>query len=129
MTSVIIGNSVTSIGENAFFDCSGLTSVISLNPTPPTCGISVFGNVSVGNITLEVPSESISLYQSADTWKDFGIITAVSSASRSESSGIDDILADGDEVEYYNLHGVRIVNPTKGIYIKREGNKVTKVVL
>ena len=129
LTSVIIGNSVTSIGENAFFDCSGLTSVISLNPTPPTCGISVFGNVSVGNITLEVPSESISLYQSADTWKDFGIITAVSSASRSESSGIDDILADGDEVEYYNLHGVRIVNPTKGIYIKREGNKVTKVVL
>ena len=130
LTSVIIGSSVTSIDNFAFYYCSGLSSVISLSTTPPMCGgTSVFGNVSVGNITLEVPAESVSLYQSADTWKDFGIITAVSSASRSESSGIDDILADGDEVEYYNLHGVRIVNPTKGIYIKREGNKVTKVVL
>ena len=33
------------------------------------------------------------------------------------------------EIEYYNLQGVRVVNPGKGLYIKREGNKTTKVVL
>ena len=71
LTSVTIGNSVTGIGSYAFAHCSGLTSITSLNPTPPTCGTDVFYNVSVGDITLEVPSESVSLYQSADTWKDF----------------------------------------------------------
>ena len=129
LTSITIGNSVTEIGNNAFSGCDGLTSVTSLNPTPPTCGTDVFRYVSVGNITLEVPAESVSLYQSADTWKDFGTIKAYSSASRSESSGIDDIFAGDDEVEYYNLQGVRVMNPSKGLYIKREGGKTSKVVL
>ena len=129
LTSVTIPNSVTSIGEAVFAGCSGLTRVTSLSTTPPTCGTNTFFNVSVGNITLEVPAESVSLYQSADTWKDFGTIKAYSSASRSESSCIDDILADGDEVEYYNLQGVRVMNPEKGIYIKRQGGKTSKVVL
>ena len=77
LTSVIIGSSVTSIDNFAFYYCSGLTSVTSLNTTPPTCGTSVFGNVSVGNITLEVPSVSVSLYQSADIWKRFGTIKGI----------------------------------------------------
>ena len=77
LTSVIIPNSVTSIGYSAFYNCSGLTSVTCLNMTPPTCGTDVFYNVSVGNITLEVPEVSMSLYKSADTWKDFGKINAL----------------------------------------------------
>ncbi len=32
-------------------------------------------------------------------------------------------------VEYYNLQGVRIENPMSGLYIRRQGNKVTKVIL
>lgn len=32
-------------------------------------------------------------------------------------------------VEYYNLNGVKVVNPDKGIYIVRQGNSVKKVVL
>ncbi len=31
-------------------------------------------------------------------------------------------------VEYYNLQGVRVANPGKGIYIMRQGNKATKVI-
>ena len=30
-------------------------------------------------------------------------------------------------VEYYNLQGVRVDNPTPGIYIQRQGNKVRKI--
>lgn len=33
------------------------------------------------------------------------------------------------EVEYFNLNGVKVVNPEKGIYIKKQGNKATKVIL
>ena len=39
---------------------------------------------------------------------------------------------DADEnapIEYYNLQGVKVENPEKGIYIKRQGTTVTKVML
>ena len=78
LTNVVIGNSVTSIGNLAFYNCSGLTNVISLSASPPTCDSAAFAFVSVENITLEVPAESISMYQSADTWKDFGTIKGIS---------------------------------------------------
>ena len=32
-------------------------------------------------------------------------------------------------VEYYNLNGVRVENPDKGIYIIKQGNKVSKAVI
>ena len=45
-------------------------------------------------------------------------------------SGIENVIVEDDEtVEYYNLQGVKIVNPSSGLYIKRQGNKVTKVIL
>ena len=46
-------------------------------------------------------------------------------------TGIEDVEAGAEEceVEYYNLQGVRVMNPTKGIYIRKYGSKVTKVCL
>ena len=45
-------------------------------------------------------------------------------------SGIENVIVEEDEtVEYYNLQGVRVENPERGLYIKRQGNKVTKVIL
>ena len=32
-------------------------------------------------------------------------------------------------VEYFNLNGLRVENPSNGIFIRRQGDKVTKVVL
>ncbi len=32
-------------------------------------------------------------------------------------------------VEYYNLQGVKVANPASGLFIKKQGNKVTKVIL
>ena len=58
--------------------------------------------------------------------------------ARLESSswtGIDDVIS-GDtyapeegEAVYYNLQGVRVVNPSDGIYIKISGGKTSKVKL
>ena len=126
---ITLGKSVNSVGNLAFSNCKSLNNVISLNTTPPLCDGKPFASENLALKTLEVPSESVSLYQSADTWKDFGTIKAVSSSSRSESSGIEEMFADGDEVEYYTLQGVKVVNPSKGLYIRKQGNKVTKVVL
>ncbi len=47
-------------------------------------------------------------------------------------SGIGNIAVDNDEnapVEYFNLQGVRVSNPENGLYIKRQGNKATKVYI
>lgn len=46
------------------------------------------------------------------------------------TNAIDNVSTDENvSVEYYNLQGVRVINPEKGIYIKRQGGKATKVVL
>lgn len=44
-------------------------------------------------------------------------------------SGVDSIVTEDEDapVEYYNLQGVRVINPTPGIYIQRQGNKVRKI--
>lgn len=46
------------------------------------------------------------------------------------TSGIDAIEADTNApVEYYNLQGVRVANPESGLYIRRQGNKVAKILV
>lgn len=46
-------------------------------------------------------------------------------------SAVSDITADDSNapVEYYNLQGVRVDNPANGLYIRRQGNTVTKVLV
>ncbi len=45
-------------------------------------------------------------------------------------SGIADGIADENApVEYYNIQGVRVNNPSNGIFIRRQGSKVTKIAL
>lgn len=48
-----------------------------------------------------------------------------------DKSGIEDVtVADENApVEYFNLQGVRVANPEKGLYIKRQGKTVTKVLV
>ncbi len=71
LTSVTIPSSVTSIGNNAFFGCNGLISVTCEATAPPTLGgTSVFSNVDK-SIPVYVPGESVDLYKAADRWKEF----------------------------------------------------------
>lgn len=48
-----------------------------------------------------------------------------------EESGINAIeAADSDApVEYFNLQGIRVENPENGIFVRRQGSKVSKVVI
>ena len=47
------------------------------------------------------------------------------------STAITDIEAANENapVEYYNLQGVRVENPSNGLYIRRQGSKITKVII
>lgn len=48
-----------------------------------------------------------------------------------DQSAIDNIVADDANapVEYFNLQGVKVQNPENGLYIKRQGKTVEKVVI
>lgn len=47
-----------------------------------------------------------------------------------EMSGIDSVISSEDNsIEYYNMQGIRITSPQKGIYIKKQNGKAMKIVL
>ena len=50
---------------------------------------------------------------------------------KGDTTGVEDVtVADENApVEYYNLQGVRVNNPEGGVYIRRQGNTVTKVLV
>ena len=49
---------------------------------------------------------------------------------KAENSGVASIITDCDAAPvYYNLQGVQVANPSNGIYILRQGNKVSKVLV
>jgi hypothetical protein len=67
---VTIPNSVTSIGEAAFYECSGLTSVTINNSIPPTLGTYAFYNNASGR-KIYVPAESVDTYKAATNWSTY----------------------------------------------------------
>ncbi len=47
-----------------------------------------------------------------------------------DPAGVTDIEDDSAApVEYYDLRGIRVANPAAGIYLRRQGTKVTKVLV
>jgi len=72
LTSVTIGSSVVIIGNMAFSGCNALRSIISLSPIPPAVVASTFNNVSRELCTVyAVSDEALALYQNAEVWRDF----------------------------------------------------------
>jgi len=73
LTSVSIPSSITFIGSYAFYNCSGLTSIHANSATPVsiTLGSSVFSRVSTSICKLYVPTGSGDLYGSASQWEAF----------------------------------------------------------
>lgn len=60
----------------------------------------------------------------------WGILAARYDLGKSQVSISDKFIDNSDApVEYYNLQGIRIGNPTSGLYIRRQGSSVIKVIL
>ena len=56
-------------------------------------------------------------------------VTAITVTGQGKTSGVAGIGNDVDGVEYYNLQGVRVNNPQNGVYIRRQGNTVSKILV
>ncbi|MDY3977516.1 MAG: leucine-rich repeat protein [Candidatus Onthomorpha sp.] len=68
LTSVAIPNGVTSIGGSAFYGCNGLTSIVSNAVVPPAPGNEVFPNPNSCNVI--VPCGSLEAYTSSQ-WNNY----------------------------------------------------------
>ena len=60
--------------------------------------------------------------------KDFTFVAGAGYNS-DQLTGVDNIFTVEPEPEFYTLQGVRVLNPTPGIYVVRRGNKVSKAVI
>ncbi|MGN0238856.1 MAG: leucine-rich repeat protein [Paludibacteraceae bacterium] len=64
LTSIVIPNSVTSVGIHAFWGCDNLSSITCYANTPPICDLSL----GKDNVIVYVPCGSKHLYQADAVW-------------------------------------------------------------
>lgn len=132
LATVSVPNSVRSIGTSAFYGCSGLTA-IHIPASMTSIGSNAFygfmGDIYCYGSTpaeivddtfpyrycaLHVPYGAIGTYKSADYWKDFANIVEFA------PTGVEAVSADGKpatEQQIYNLGGVRMAAPQRGLNI------------
>ena len=108
---------MTSIGEAAFFDCSGLTSVKVYWETPLYPFV-FFGSYYY-NATLYVPKGTKEAYEAANVWVFFKEIVEFDA----ETEGIDAVVGDKEGIRsIYTLGGQRLNKPQRGLNIIRSAN-------
>ena len=71
LTSVTIPNNVTSIGDYAFYFCSKLAEVYCKPTTPPTLGGSSVFDSNASDRKIYVPSASVNAYKTATNWSEY----------------------------------------------------------
>ena len=109
LTSITIGNSVTSIGGYAFA-CSNIRTIYCQSTTPPTYNNGFYEDVLMYS-TLYVPTGCKSAYEAVDPWRNFWNIEEM------EFNGIEDIIADSNEISVMAQDGEIVVNGIKDVSI------------
>lgn len=137
--------------NSVFADCPLLTDVTCLAVTPPQLIGTFGGTTPIATATLSVPSGSVSAYQGASTWKNFGTIQAVTpiavhavlEPSVALYSGKGSVLLTSDTATpvavytltggkvYENMHtaGTSHIALPQGVYLVKVGAAQEKVVV
>lgn len=110
--------------------------------TTPTRANEVAKNVSILIAKKEAATSSMVFYpkdKNADETNSNTNITypkenlwpqlTLTLAKKGTTTAVDEVEVEDEDVkaEYYNLQGIRVMNPEKGVYIVKKGNKVSKV--
>ena len=105
LTSVTLGQDVSRIRENAFYNCENLTVIHNYRSAPATVYSTTFDGVDKFACTLYVPEESVSMYSAATGWRDFFNIVGFNPTGyenhSEEASSIRKVFIDG---HLYILH-------------------------
>ena len=123
LTSVTIGNSVTSIGEKAF-NCDNLATVVSLIENPFKINSNVFSQNTLMNATLCVPTGTKDKYKATEGWKNFVFI------EEGYDTDIRTIQIDATcKSSQYTLDGKKCVEGKKGLMLVRYSDGTVKKVI
>ena len=71
LKKITIGESVKTIGEQAFYNCVNLETIFNYRPTPTNTYSNAFDGVDKFECTLYVLPNSIAMYKAAAVWRDF----------------------------------------------------------
>ena len=71
LKKVSIGESVKTIGEQAFYNCVNLETIFNYRPTPTNTYSNAFDGVDKFECALYVLPSSIDMYKAAAVWRDF----------------------------------------------------------
>ncbi len=71
LKKITIGESVKTIGEQAFFNCVNLETIFNYRPTPTNTYSNAFDGVDKFECVLYVLPSSIDMYKAAAVWRDF----------------------------------------------------------
>ena len=145
LTSVTIPSSVTSIGDSAFSNCTGLTAVTVNGTTPIAINANVFENITLANVTLNVPAGTETAYKAAIVWKEFKVETTLGTNSFSTNNTLPffpnpaqsqiNFSEEINDLEVFDIAGRKVKtfqNPSnsfdvsnlvKGIYLLKVGSK------
>ena len=125
LTSIEIPNSVTSIGRIAFLSCSHLRSIKCHAVEVPVTATDAF-YYCPEDMTIQVPEESVALYQAAEPWKNYNIVAGFNSTinltSNIEEGGFVEgsgNYQDGTEITVYAY-----VNPNYGFLYWSEDEEI-----
>lgn len=105
------GSAMTYNSEIGMWESTFSTSDTLVNP------MVIFnnGNGGDGNQTIDLALINNSIYQFNNrTGETIGIETVISS--------------ENNPVEYFNMQGIRVAKPNKGLYIKKQGTKIAKII-
>lgn len=90
-------------------------------------------NITCVNRVVSMPANSVFIY-----WPDYDaehLYTATnglpSSLEIPEGAGVNNVTVEDTNapVEYFNLNGIRVNRPANGVFIMRQGNKVSKIIV
>ena len=105
LTSVTLGQDVSIIRENAFYNCENLSIIRNYRPTPANVYSTSFDGVDKFTCTLYVPEGSVTMYSAATGWRDFFNIVGFNPTGyedlSEEASSIRKVFIDG---HLYILH-------------------------
>lgn len=125
LTSLTLPSGVAKIGDYAFHGCSGLTSIYVYAEKLPNMGNDVFEGCDAKKCTVYVPKGTYD-----DYWlSEFGYFENI---VEFDPTGINNVITSNDakELSRYSVNGQRLSAPTKGLNIvKYSDGSVKKVAV
>lgn len=119
--------------EGFFGNCKSLKAVYSYDPTPVEFFFAYKNTILYGanpEATLYVPKGCVDIYRSLDGWNKFKYIKEFDAGVEGDPTGIQQSAVEKGTIEKcYDLNGVQISKPMKGLNVVKTSDGQTKKVL